>query len=584
MQSAAGDEKFGSRSRAEVRLVNERLLRRGSIHFMFRAMILATVVFVIPTEAPGQALSVLHIKVVLVDADQKVTPVPRHALLISDNPPTAVPRRIVTKVDGTVDVSLRPGNYTIESDEPIAFRGKTYGWTQTVDIVAGRDAVLELTADNAEVVAARAPTSGAAPLEADPAFLLPEWQDSVVALWTADTRASGFVFDAKGLVATSQRVVGTATSVEVQLTTALKVTGRVLAADAARDVAVVWIDPTVAGSVKPVPLGCTQTPKPSILDRQDIFTIGSPFREQKGLRAGTVKRVEAQAMESDLLLASGSAGGPVFTAAGAVIGLTSLVDEKDSRRNGESRVIRIDAVCEVVAVAEKKMNGATPPAGTPLPVEPVRPFPIEALKNAGQRRIASLSAYQMTSSEFEVTFITPLQTYSAHQQLEQSRGRDTRSSTRAPTAAETALRLLSEFSNWSAYVGEFPPVLLVRVTPKFVEGFWTTVARGAARTQGVALPPIKHFKSGFSRLRALCGEAEVTPIHPFTMEQRISESDAIHEGLYVFEPGAIGPQCGSVTLVLYSEKEPEKADPRVVDPKLLQQVWQDFAPYRAMKE
>ncbi len=105
-------------------------------------------------------------------------------------------------------------------------------------------------------------------------------------------------------------------------------------------------------------------------------------------------------------------------------------------------------------------------------------------------------------------------------------------------------------------------MLLVRVTPKQVESFWTTVARGAAQTQGVALPPIKHFKSSFSRMRAFCGDAEITPIHPFTIEQRLSETDAINEGLYAFDPGALGPQCATVKLVLYSEKEPEKGDTR----------------------
>ena len=143
------------------------------------------------------------------------------------------------------------------------------------------------------------------------------------------------------------------------------------------------------------------------------------------------------------------------------------------------------------------------------------------------------------------------------------------------------MRPLMDFSNWSEYVADFPPVLLVRVTPRLVEGFWTTVARGAARTQGVALPPIKHFKSGFSRLRAFCGDAEVTPIHPFKLEQRVSETEAIYEGLYAFDPGALAPQCGTVKLVLYSEKEPDKADTRIVDPGLVQRVWQDFASYRA---
>jgi hypothetical protein len=143
---------------------------------------------------------------------------------------------------------------------------------------------------------------------------------------------------------------------------------------------------------------------------------------------------------------------------------------------------------------------------------------------------------------------------------------------------------LTDFGNWSEYLEDSPPVLLIRVTPRLVEGFWTTVARGAARTQGVALPPIKRFKPGFSRLRAICGDAEVTPIHPLRLEQRVSESDAIHEGLYVFDPGAFGPQCGSVKLVLYSEKEPEKADTREVDPKVIQRIWQDFETYRSLKD
>ena len=128
-----------------------------------------------------------------------------------------------------------------------------------------------------------------------------------------------------------------------------------------------------------------------------------------------------------------------------------------------------------------------------------------------------------------------------------------------------------------------PPVLLVRLTPKLVEGFWTKVARGAAQTQGVAIPPIKRFTSGFSRMRAYCGDTEVTPIHPFKIERRVSETDTIEEGLYVFDPGALGPSCSSVKLVLYSEKEPAKGDTLIVEPKVIHRIWEDFAPYRALK-
>src|SRR5262249_15992403 len=169
------------------------------------------------------------IKVVLVDAERKATPVPHHALLISDNPATAPPRRVVTGLDGAADVRLRPGNYTVESDHPVAFEGKAYQWTQTVDIMAGRDTVLELSRDNGDLEpVSSAPTSSTAPLQADASSLLTQWQESVVALWTPTTHASGSVIDSNGLIVTNQRVIGAATSVEVQLTPNVKVAARIL--------------------------------------------------------------------------------------------------------------------------------------------------------------------------------------------------------------------------------------------------------------------------------------------------------------------------------------------------------------------
>ena len=57
-------------------------------------------------------------------------------------------------------------------------------------------------------------------------------------------------------------------------------------------------------------------------------------------------------------------------------------------------------------------------------------------------------------------------------------------------------------------------------------------------------------------------------------EAGVTETEAIYEGLYVFAHDALGPQCGSVKLVLYSEKAPAKGDTRVVDLKVLQQIWQ----------
>jgi hypothetical protein len=136
---------------------------------------------------------------------------------------------------------------------------------------------------------------------------------------------------------------------------------------------------------------------------------------------------------------------------------------------------------------------------------------------------------------------------------------------------------VEDFGNWTGYVRNDHPVLMIRATPKMVESFWTSLGRAAASTQGVSLPPIKRLKAGFSSMRLSCGTADVTPIHPFKIEQRVGQNEAVYEGLYVFDPAAIGPQCGTVTLTLFSDKAPDKGDVRVIDPRILQQIWQDFA-------
>lgn len=541
----------------------------------FSAALLAALLFNLQAPATAQERGALRITVTLVDAQGVVTPVPRHALLISDNPPTAAPRRVVTANDGTATVLLRPGNYTVESDRPVAFQGKPYEWRQTLDIGAGGDVALVLTPGNA-----LPPDSADVLTASDPAFLLTRWQASVVMLWTPATYASGFVADANGLVVTSQRAIGAATQVEVQLTPTVKVAARVLVADPARDVAVLWIHREVVAAVRPVPLGCELPARPAVANGQAIFTIGAPLRGLKDLTAGTVTAVAPQAISANFRFDAGAPGGPVFAADGSVIGMTSTADDNNEQRD-QRPVVRIDAVCDVVTSAATKMQGGTVPDGTRLPVEPIRPFPIDALREAAGRRAGNTRPYPVSSSDFDVALITPVHLYTAQSPPMPATGRGQGNATRTPPPAPAPIASLTEFGSWSEYVNVFPPVLLIRVTPKLVEGFWAKVGRAAASTQGVALPPIKRLTSGFSRLRAFCGPTEVTPIHPFTLVQRVSDTEGVTEGLYVFDPSALGPGCGTVRLELYSQNAPAKADTRVVDAKILQQIWQDFAPHRA---
>ena len=361
----------------------------------------------------------------------------------------------------------------------------------------------------------------------------------------------------QGLVVTNQRVIGGASAVEVQLTPSVKVAARVLVADRVRDVAVLWIDPEIIASVRPVPLDCADRSKPPFADGQRVVAIGAPLRGPKDLSLGEMVRVEPHASVADFRLSPGGTGGPVFSSGGGVVGISSVVDDQDERRR-TARIVPVDDACEVVRSAEKAMQTAQRPVATLLPVEPLQPFPADALDVGG--------AAPRRQSEPVSDVIVRLRHHVSHarvglrrtQHAAGGRARGARKHARYRRRSREGRRPPTDFGDWSDYFADVPPVLVVRVTPKLVESFWTTVARGAAYTQGVALPPIKHFKPGFSRLRAFCGDREVTPIHPFTLEQRVSETDAVHEGLYVFDPQALGPHCKSVKLGLYSEKEPDK--------------------------
>jgi hypothetical protein len=530
-----------------------------------------TTLLAVPWHSAGQQQSVLRVTITLLDAAEAPAPVPRHALLISDNPATSEPRRVLTAADGTVDIRLRPGSYIVESDRPVAFLGRAYQWAQVVDVVAGRDAALALTAENAQVVPLTAPpsaTGGVAP-GLDSSRLFEKWQESVVAIWSPTSRGSGFLVDVQGFIATDRNVVGRATSVDVQLSPTMKVPARVLSADVSRDVAILWVDPGIVAARPPIPLSCPPAAAPSLEDGQEIVTLAAPLRTVADLARGEVTVLHPRAIETDLRLLFGSAGGPVFNETGQVVGLTSLDADADRRR--DVRVVRAVTICDALSAARPKSSGMAPPEPVRLPVEPTRTFAANAASVRGQSPGSSTDPPVTSSSDFDVALITPSMVSAAQQRADRAGGR----STRAPEA-EARIGRLTEFGAWAEYFADLPSVLIVRVTPKMVEGFWKRLAREAARTQGADLPAFKDFKTNFLRMRASCGGTEIVPIHPFVLEHRVSENDMIREGLYVFDPEAFGSSCGRVTLSLYSEKTPEKADAVTIDPTLIDRIRRDF--------
>ena len=532
------------------------------------ALLTAAVVSAQPTHGT------LRITVTLTDAAQAQTPVRRHVLLVSDEPPSAAPRAIPTAADGTVVLKLRPGAYIVESDQPVARGGRAYQWRQEVEIVAGRDVRLDFTADNAEIVPIEMmPATMAGAFRDDTLF--EKHQESVVAVWSPTARVSGFIVDARGLIAAEGRAIGTATTVEVQLSPTVKVPASVLFSERSRDVAIIHVDPGVVATRPALELACPPSRTPTIDDGQTIAAIAAPHDAEKEIVRGDVIALQARRVETNVRLSFGGSGGPVFNEAGAIAGMTAMPADPDSRWR-DAGVIPTIFICEALAASLRTLSSAQPPETRQLPVEPTRPFPAGALDVAPKGTTPNAAVPVLSSSDFDVAFITPPMIHRARQRSGWTGGRTGRT-----PEAEARIGRLTEFGAWSDYFANLPPVLIVRVTPKMVESFWKRVGREAARTQGANLPAFKDFKSSFRHMRASCAGVEVRPIHPFVLEHRVSEKNVVREGLYVFDPDAFGPQCGTVTLSLFSEAQPTREDALAPTRAVLDQVWNDFAPYRA---
>jgi len=320
----------------------------------------------------------------------------------------------------------------------------------------------------------------------------------------------------------------------------------VIVDDRATGGAVIWIDPGAVGSIAPIDLRCggAEPPRPQYQDQ--ITSIAAPMLSGKDVVDGVVTRVTSQAIFADLRIARETAGGPVFTANGELAGISAIEEDPKTFTRVEAWVVPIERACEAIAMTAKAMAGAAPPKGTRLPVENTggaTPVARTALK----QQKAPLTTLKAT--DFDITLLT---------------------STQAREGAGSDPRL--DFDNWTDYLRYAPPVLLVRVSPQFEESFWKMMARGAASTQGVNLPPLKSFSANFLRMRAQCGDTDVLPIHPFVIERRINDKQSIREGLYVFDLGAFGPQCSTVKFAMFSEKDPKQPDTKLIDPKLFEQL------------
>ncbi len=176
---------------------------------------------------------------------------------------------------------------------------------------------------------------------------------------------SGFVYDAQGHIVTNEHVVEGATSLLVRIgANGRLIPAKLVGADASTDIAVLQVDPSQAGALKPLRTGSSS----SVQVGQTAIAIGSPFGLQGSLTSGIVSALDRQiqspsgatisgALQTDAAINPGNSGGPLLDENGRVIGINAQIATQSGTSSGVGFAIPIDTVKQIVPRIESGAVG-----------------------------------------------------------------------------------------------------------------------------------------------------------------------------------------------------------------------------------
>lgn len=410
-------------------------------------------------------------------------------------------------------------------------------------------------------------------------------QTSVVTVWSEIGHGTGFILDKEGLIMTNQHVVGPSQYIAVQFDSKRKIPAVLLAANPEKDVAVLWANLEALPDATVAPIAKLDSTEPPVVEGERVFTIGSPLNQRKIITTGIASKIEERAILSDININPGNSGGALFNSIGEVVGITTFGDSEQSGP-GVSGIVRIEQALPLIEEAKKKMVEVQKPQARLLPVDPTDSFPLDAIKEVATAKKFDTDRYIASVGGFNLLFLTPTLKYRIQTEAEREAAKTRGKRNKKEGAVQGAFRPFDNFFAWREYVGDYKPILIIRATPELGESFWGALGRGVAANYGIHTQAKLRFKTDFYRMRLMCGDKEVEPIHPAKIAHILSESnyfvsikDATFEGMYSYPADAISPSCGKVTLELFSEKEPNEAKRKELSEKTVLKIAADFAPY-----
>jgi hypothetical protein len=218
-------------------------------------------------------------------------------------------------------------------------------------------------------------------------------------------------------------------------------------------------------------------------------------------------------------------------------------------------------------------------------------FPLDVIKARLDVKKFETKHYKSELGNYDVMMLTPVYKFylSEKDRLEAVREREKRNK---GEGAQGTMDKYRNLRNWAEYAGELKPVVQILAIPE-MKMTGKSLLLGAVLMAGAGMmtPPDMKFKADFYEMTLVCDGMVITPIQRGKSELVVPmpsyykvKNRFTYAGIYTypvdpFEPG----KCKQLTLNVFSEENPALASKKILNPQMVQQVWQDFAEYRQRK-
>ncbi len=203
----------------------------------------------------------------------------------------------------------------------------------------------------------------------DLADVVEQARSGVVRIEGTTGSGSGFVVDADGYILTNEHVISGQSRLTVVFDNGARLTARVIASDAARDMALLKVTP--AGTLTVLPLAT------SVREGDEMVALGYPLRNDLGddltVTKGIVSALRTYRsgtyVQTDAAINPGNSGGPLLNTNGEVVGMnTSILRDiqgQDFSAQGIGFAIKFDTLSS--RLTTMKSGQSSPPTPVPTP-------------------------------------------------------------------------------------------------------------------------------------------------------------------------------------------------------------------------